>query len=323
VSSWKKLSSSVFELWPRLASNPGLTRSNPGLTDGLTAQAGQRRLPCTFRSPSGSHADRSGSLSEPFALRPRTIRCVTESPESIRSVLDVVNARRRTSWRLVEPLAHGVNQGAYRIEDADGRQAVIKVGRNARPDGSGLSGPWGRGLLRMAPILRRARRCGWPAPAFIGFGSAGGFTYLIREWVPGRPVLVAGCTPAVLDQVLSAVATQAGLAPGGTQDWSSYVLRVLFSDDWDGLSPLRDTTPATAELLAVCRRIAATTSSRRLPRGDFVHGDFNFANILVRDDGGIAILDMEQAGRGTRALRSRHAFHRDEMAGRGARRGSA
>ena len=140
-----------------------------------------------------------------------------------------------------------------------------------------------------------------PLRPSIGFGSVGGFTYLIREWVPGRPVLVAGCTPAVLDQVLSAVATQAGLAPGGTQDWSSYVLRVLFSDDWDGLSPLRDTTPATAELLAVCRRIAATTSSRRLPRGDFVHGDFNFANILVRDDGGIAILDMEQAGRGTRA----------------------
>lgn len=225
---------------------------------------------------------------------------VSESP-SVDAVMAAVNLRRRSSWRLVAPLSHGVNQGAFHVTDANGQEAVLKFGRNAGPPGSALSGPWGRGLRRVAPILRKARRRGWPAPAFIAFGEADGFTYLLREWVAGEPVLTVGCDDRVLTGILEIVEFQAGLAPAGRHDWSAHAAQVLHDPRWEGLQVLRDRSPATQHLVEKAKGLAQTLRAVRLPRGDLVHGDFNFANLIVRDDGGVAVLDMEQAGRGTRA----------------------
>ncbi len=209
----------------------------------------------------------------------------------IGSALRAINARHRGHWRLVESLAHGFNQGAFRVRDDDGRHAVLKMG----------DGPWMRGLRRVAPVLRRARARGWPAPAFLAFGRFGERSYLLREWIDGKTVLEAGCNGSAMDAILAGVELQAGIGPRGRRDWSEYTREVLFDAEWGGREVLRGHSAATARLVDEVGRLTKALGHHKLPNSDLVHGDFSFANIVIRPDRRVAFLDMEQAGRGTRA----------------------
>jgi hypothetical protein len=102
------------------------------------------------------------------------------------------------------------------------------------------------------------------------------------------------------DAILAGVELQADSGPRGRQDWSEYTRDVVYDQSWSGRAELREHSAATASLVEEAGRLTRPLTRVHLPNTDLVHGDFNFGNIVVRSDGGVAFLDMEQAGRGTR-----------------------
>lgn len=209
----------------------------------------------------------------------------------LEALVHFINQRHGTVYRLAHRLPGGT-RGAYELMTAQGERAVLKCATHPQRTDQ---------LRRTALIVARLRAVGYPAPAYLLVGAMpDGTSYYVQEFMPARPL--EQITPPILDPLLAVNDLQGGHRLAVEQNWSTYVRRVVFAGESGWAGALRGYSAATADLLTAVEQTTRPYSAAVLPVTDIVHGDFGQDNVLV-DDGRItAVIDLEAAGCGTRAI---------------------
>src|SRR5215212_3049022 len=204
-------------------------------------------------------------------------------------VLDDVASVVRAEITLLSRLSGGVNGGAMRVQLAGRADAVLKAVHRAHPNHLDET-------LRAQRVVEHMRRRGYPTPAWLGVGATATHVWHLMDFVDAAPV--PELTPSIVEQLMEIIELQAGQASEPYDHWS-YAWRVATSQESAvaGLSGYSSVVSALVERLRlVC---ADVPPPREVP--DMVHADLNPSNVLVRDGTVVAVVDIENAGSGTRA----------------------
>lgn len=190
---------------------------------------------------------------------------------------------------VVGRLSGGVNAGAVRVRLGGGPDAVLKAEPRTHP------GQLDR-TRRARRVVEHMRARGYPTPAWLGMGSTPTHVWHLAEFVDADPV--RELTPALVDQLAGIVEIQAGEG-SEPPDHSSYAWRVVTGRE-PVLAGLAGYSPAVSALVERVRRVSADAPPPTAAP-DMVHADLNPGNVLVRDAAVVAVVDIGNAGRGTRA----------------------
>jgi hypothetical protein len=224
-------------------------------------------------------------------------------------VLDDVARVVGAEVSLLDRLTGGVNGGATRVQLAGRADAVLKAVPRAHPDPLDET-------LRAQRIVEHMRRRGYPTPAWLGVGATATHVWQLMELVDAAPA--AELTPSLVEQLMEIIELQAGQASEPYDHWS-YAWRVATGQEPGVAGQDLDETPEQSLLrrsLARLPRYSSAVSAlvERLrfvcadvppPRDapDMVHADLATpGNILVRDGAVVAVVDIGNAGSGTRAI---------------------
>jgi aminoglycoside phosphotransferase (APT) family kinase protein len=190
---------------------------------------------------------------------------------------------------LLGRLPGGVNAGAMRVGLAGRANAVLKAELRAHPNHLDET-------LRAQRVVEHMRRRGYPTPAWLGVGATATHVWHLMDFVDAAPV--PELTPSIVEQLMEIIELQAGQASEPYDHWS-YAWRVATGQESAvaGLSGYSSVVSALVERLRlVC---ADVPPPREAP--DMVHADLNPSNVLVRDGAVVAVVDIRNAGSGTRA----------------------
>ena len=223
--------------------------------------------------------------------------------EVVDDVVRVVGAR----VTLLSRLSGGVNGGAMRVQLPGGADAVLKAVPRAHPGHLDET-------LRAQRVVEHMRRRGYPTPAWLGVGATATHVWQLMDFVDAAPV--PELTPSVVAQLMEIIELQAGQATEPYDHWS-YAWRVATGQESAVAGPDADETPeqsflrhSIARLSGYSSVVSALTERLRLlcagvpppPEApDMVHTDLNPSNVLVRDGAVVAVVDIGNAGSGTRA----------------------
>jgi hypothetical protein len=201
-------------------------------------------------------------------------------------------------------LPGGLNGGATRVELAGGARAVLKAVPLAHPNHLDET-------LRAQRIVEHMRRRGYPTPAWLGVGATATHVWHLTDFVDAAPA--PQLTPSLIEQLMDIIELQAGQATEPYDHWS-YAWRVatgqagldlnetpeqsLLRQSIAGLSEHSSVVSALVERL----RLACADVPPPPQAPDMVHADLGTpSNVLVRDGAVIAVVDIGNAGCGTRA----------------------
>lgn len=217
-------------------------------------------------------------------------RVIVDRDELERLVLAACRQTDR-DWQVSHRLPGGYQQGAFLLVDGEGAETVLKPTLHpmtpARVD-------------EIAHMINSARAQGWPTPRWLASGCVNGRGWWLTEFATGEaPETV---TAAFAEAVRPVIDRQAGLRPVTAQNWSTSTKRVVFSDEFSYLSSVAAFSPAGASLAGRIRALTEVHRSVPLPDDDFVHGNLDPGNVILRDGAVIAIIDVEAVGKGTRAV---------------------
>lgn len=183
----------------------------------------------------------------------------------------------------------GLNAGAVRLQ-LDGRaDAVLKAEPRTHPGQLD-------GVLRARRIVEHMRGRGYPTPAWLAVGATATHVWHLMDLVDADPV--RELTPSVVEQLLDVCELQAGQASEPHDHWR-YAWRVATGQE-PSVVGLSTSSTAAADLV---RRLPLVRAEARpsVEASDMVHADLNPSNVLVRDGSVVAVVDIENAGSGTRA----------------------
>lgn len=226
--------------------------------------------------------------------------------EVLDDVASVVGAEVTT---LLSRLTGGINGGATRVQLAGGAQAVLKAVPRARPDHLDET-------LRAQRIVEHMRRHGYPTPAWLAVGATATHVWHLMDFVDAAPA--SELTASLVEQLMEIIELQAGQASEPYDHWS-YAWRVATGRDSAIAGQVLDEAPehallrqSIARLSGYSPAVSALVERLRLlcadvppPRDapDMVHADLATpGNILVRDGAVVAVVDIGNAGSGTRAI---------------------
>jgi hypothetical protein len=209
---------------------------------------------------------------------------------------------------LLSRLPGGVNAGAMRVRLAGRADAVLKAE------------PWAYPMhldetLRAQRIVEHMRSHGYPTPAWLGVGATATHIWHLTDFVDAAPA--PELTPSLIEQLMEIIELQAGRATEPYDHWS-YAWRIATGHESAAAGQDPDETPeqsrlrqAVATLSGYSSAVSALVERLRLvcadvppPREapDMVHADLSTpSNILVRDGAVVAVVDIGNAGSGTRA----------------------
>ncbi len=217
---------------------------------------------------------------------------------------DVLDDVARVVGVAVAPLGRlpgGINAGAERVRLAGRADAVLKAAPRAHRDQ--LDETW-----RAGRIVEHMRRRGYPTPAWLAVGATATHVWHLMDLVDAAPA--PRLTPSLVEQLMEVVELQAGQASEPYDHWS-YAWRVASGQEpvAAGLSGCSSAVSALVERLRLlCADVPAPPAAP-----DMVHADLNPSNVLVRDGAVVALVDIENAGSGTRATDlvtvAWHTFH--------------
>ena len=213
----------------------------------------------------------------------------THPEELPAEVLDDVASVVGAEVTLLSRLPGGVNAGAMRVQLAGRANAVLKAEPRAHPNHPDET-------LRAQRVVEHMRRRGYPTPAWLGVGATATHVWHLMDFVDAAPV--PELTPSLVEQLMEIIELQAGQASEPYDHWS-YAWRVATGQESAvaGLSGYSSVVSALVERLRlVC---ADVPPPREAP--DMVHADLNPSNVLVRDGAVVAVVDLGNAGSGTRA----------------------
>jgi Phosphotransferase enzyme family len=222
-------------------------------------------------------------------------------------VLDDVARVVGAEVTLLSRLPGGVNAGAMRVQLAGRATAVLKAEPRARPNHLDET-------LRAQRIVDHMRRCGYPTPAWLGVGATPTHVWHLTDFVDATPA--PKLTPSLVEQLMEIIELQAGQASEPYDHWS-YAWRVATCQEPAVAGLDLEETPeqsllrqSVARLSAHSSVVSALVERLRLvcadvppPREapDMVHADLNPSNVLVHDGAVVAVVDIGNAGSGTRA----------------------
>ncbi|MGB3306713.1 MAG: aminoglycoside phosphotransferase family protein [Thermomicrobiales bacterium] len=214
-------------------------------------------------------------------------------------VLDDVASVVGAEVTLLSRLPGGFDVGAMRVHLAGRADAVLKAWPRSRPDQLDE-------VLRAQRVIEHMRGRGYPTPACLGVGATATHVWSVMEFVDAAPM--QELTPSLVEQLMEIVELQAGQTTETHDHWS-YAWRLATGQEWgQDLDP--SLTRAVAGLSGYSSEVAALVERLRLmcadvppPREapDMVHADFKPDNVLVRDGVVVAVVDIGNAGSGTRA----------------------
>jgi aminoglycoside phosphotransferase (APT) family kinase protein len=213
----------------------------------------------------------------------------THPEELPAEVLDDVASVVGAEVTLLSRLPGGVNGCAMRVQLAGRANAVLKAVPRAHPNHLDET-------LRAQRVVEHMRRRGYPTPAWLGVGATATHVWHLMDFVDAAPL--PELTPSIVEQLMEIIELQAGQASEPYDHWS-YAWRVATGQESAvaGLSGYSSVVSALVERLRlVC---ADVPPPREIP--DMVHADLNPSNVLVRDGAVVAVVDIGNAGSGTRA----------------------
>jgi len=223
--------------------------------------------------------------------------------EVLNDVASVVGAE----VTLLSRLPGGFDVGAIRIQLDGEVNAVLKAWPRIRPNQLDE-------VLRTQSVVEHMRGRGYPTPACLGVGATATHVWSVVEFVDATPA--PGLTPSLVEQLMEIVELQAGQATEPYDHWS-YAWRVAtgqesavggldFNETPEQLL-LRQSVARlsghSSEVSALVERLRLMCADAPPPREapDMVHADFKPDNVLVRDGVVAAVVDIGNAGSGTRA----------------------
>ncbi|MDT0442367.1 phosphotransferase family protein [Streptomyces johnsoniae] len=232
----------------------------------------------------------------------------THPEELPAEVLDDVAGVVGAEVTLLSRLPGGVNGGATRVQLAGGVNAVLKAVPQAHPNHLDET-------LRAQRVVEHMRRRGYPTPAWLGVGATATHVWHLMDFVDAAPA--PELTPSLVEQLMEIIELQAGQASEPYDHWS-YAWRVATGQESAVAGLDFDETPeqsllrqSVARLSGYSSGVSALVERLRLvcadvppPREapDMVHADLSTpSNILVRDGAVVAVVDIGNAGSGTRA----------------------
>ncbi|MEW1954502.1 phosphotransferase [Terrabacter sp. NPDC080008] len=223
--------------------------------------------------------------------------------EVLDDVASVVGAEVTRLGRL----PGGVNAGATRVQLAGRASAVLKAELRTHPNHLDET-------LRAQRVVEHMRGRGYPTPAWLGVGATATHVWHLMDFVDAAPA--PALTPSLVEQLMAIVELQAGQASEPYDHWS-YAWRVATGQGPAVAGMDLVETPeqsllrlSVAKLSGYSSVVSALVERLRLvcadappPRGapDMVHADLNPSNVLVRDGAVVAVVDIGNAGSGTRA----------------------
>jgi hypothetical protein len=201
----------------------------------------------------------------------------------------------------------GVNGGAMRVQLAGRANAVLKAAPRAHSNHLDET-------LRAQRVVEHMRRRGYPTPAWLGVGATATHVWHLMDFVDAAPA--PQLTPSLVEQLMEIIELQAGQASEPYDHWS-YAWRVATGQEsaFGGLafnetpeqSLLRRSIARlsgySSEVSALVERLRLACADVPPPQAapDMVHADLNPSNVLVRDGAVVAVVDIGNAGSGTRA----------------------
>lgn len=215
--------------------------------------------------------------------------------EVLADVASVVGAEVTVLSRL----PGGLDVGAMRVHLAGRADAVLKAAPRARPGQLDES-------LRAQRVVEHMRRRGYPTPAWLGVGATATHVWHLMDFVDAAPA--PELTPSIVEQLMEIIELQAGQASEPYDHWS-YAWRVATGQE-SGQDLAPSLSRAVAGLSGYSAVVSALVERLRLvcagvppPREapDMVHADLNPSNVLARDGAVVAVVDIGNAGSGTRA----------------------
>ncbi len=231
-----------------------------------------------------------GGTSHPSGDRPFEPMNQGTHPEELPAeVLDDVASVVGAEVTLLSRLPGGVNAGVMRVQLAGRANAVLKAEPRAHPNHLDET-------LRAQRVVEHMRRRGYPTPAWLGVGATATHVWHLMDFVDAAPA--PELTPSLVEQLMEIIELQSGQASEPYDHWS-YAWRVATGQESAvaGLSGYSSVVSALVERLRlVC---ADVPPPREAP--DMVHADLNPSNVLVRDGAVVAVVDIGNAGSGTRA----------------------
>ncbi|WP_380162030.1 phosphotransferase [Kineococcus sp. R86509] len=183
----------------------------------------------------------------------------------------------------------GLNAGAVRVQVAGQVDAVLKVEARAHPDHF-------KETLRAKRIVEHMRGVGYLTPAWLAVGATASCVWHLTEFVDAAPA--RELTTSLVEQLMAIIELQAGQA-SEPHDHSSYAWRVVTAQE-----PILDRLVGySGDVTALVERSLSMCAGAPPPKAapDMVHADFNPSNVLVRDGVVVAVVDIGNAGCGTRA----------------------
>ncbi|AKU15940.1 phosphotransferase [Luteipulveratus mongoliensis] len=232
----------------------------------------------------------------------------THPEELPAEVLDDAAGVVGTEVTLLSRLPGGVNGGAMRVQLAGRADAVLKAVPLAHPNHLDET-------LRAQRVVEHMRGRGYPTPAWLGVGATATHVWHLTDLVDAAPA--PALTTSVIEQLMEIIELQAGQASEPYDHWS-YAWRVATGQESAVSGPDVNETPeqshlrqSVARLSGYSPAVSALVERLRLvcadvppPREapDMVHADLSTpGNVLVRDGAVVAVVDIGNAGSGTRA----------------------
>ena len=229
-------------------------------------------------------------------------------PEALPAeVMDDVASVVGAEVTLLSRLPGGVNGGAMRVQLVGGANAVLKAVPRAHPNHLDET-------LRAQRVVEHMRGRGYPTPAWLGVGATATHVWHLMDFVDAAPV--PELTPSLVEQLMEIIELQAGQASEPYDHWS-YTWRLATGRESAVAGLDVNETPEQSRLRRSVARLSGYSSvvsalverlrlvcadvppPREAP--DMVHADLNPSNVLVRDGAVVAVVDIGNAGSGTRA----------------------
>jgi len=208
---------------------------------------------------------------------------------------------------LLSRLPGGDHVGAMRVQLAGRANAVLKAVPRAHPGHLDET-------LRAQRVAGHMRRRGYLTPAWLAVGATATHVWHLMDFVDAAAV--PELTPCIVEQLMEIIELQAGQASEPYDHWS-YAWRVATGQESAVAGLDVSETPeqsllrqSVARLSGYSSVVSALVERLRLvcadvppPREapDMVHADLNPGNVLVRDGAVVAVVDIGNAGSGTRA----------------------
>ena len=231
----------------------------------------------------------------------------TRPEELPAEVLDDVASVVGAEVTVLSRLPGGNDTGAMRVRLAGGADAVLKAAPREHLDRLD-------GTLRARRVVGHMRRRGYPTPAWLGVGATATHVWHLMDFVDAAPV--PELTPSVVEQLMEIIELQAGQASEPYDHWSYAWLVATGQEpavaglDFNETPEMSRLRQSVARLSGYSSAVSALAGRLRLacaavppPREapDMVHADIIPGNVLVRDGVVAAVVDIGNAGSGTRA----------------------